>query len=53
MRLKDEIMYENEKKIEESYGLKYELADLKDKCNELESALKDRDLYINELEETK
>ena len=53
MRLKDEIMFENEKKIEESYGLKYELADLKDKCSELESALQDRDNYIIQLEETK
>ena len=47
MKIKDEILFDNEKKIEENYSLKYEMADLKEKNNELESALKERDLYIN------
>lgn len=33
--------------------MKYELADLKDKCNELKVALDERDVYVNELEEVK
>lgn len=33
--------------------MKYELADLKEKVNELQVALTERDAYVNELEEVK
>ncbi len=53
MKIKDQLLAETEKNIEENYAVKYELAELKEKYNEIKSALEQRDAYINELEQTK
>jgi hypothetical protein len=53
MRIKDELLAEGERNIEENYTIKYELADLKDKYSEIKIALDEREEVINYLEETK
>lgn len=53
MKIKDELLAEGEKNLQENYTMKYELADLKDKYSEVKSALEERDQMINYLQETK
>lgn len=53
MKIKDDLLADTERTMQENYAVKYELADLKEKLNELQVALTERDAYVNELEEIK
>lgn len=39
LKIKDELLAETERNIEENYAVKYELAELKEKYSEIKSAL--------------